>query len=113
MHRPRCRAHAAWAGREVHLLAVEQDPAGVDREVPGQRLDQGRLARAVVADERDDLAGGDLEVGAVEGLDVAEGPAEPAGLEDGAHDATSRHGRARPSMAARHSSSRRLPSPAR
>ena len=38
---------------------------------PGQRLDQRRLAGAVVADHGEDLAGQQLEVGAVQRGDVA------------------------------------------
>ena len=44
------------------LLSLEVDVALVDRVDPGDALDQGRLAGAVVADERHHLAGADLEV---------------------------------------------------
>ena len=54
----------------------------VDREVARQRLDQRRLAGAVVADQGDDLAGVDVEVGAVQGGHLAEPAGQPAGLED-------------------------------
>ena len=43
-------------GPDLHRLAVERCLAGVARLGAGDRLDQGRLAGAVVADERDDLA---------------------------------------------------------
>src|SRR4029453_18218529 len=52
--------------------APDLDRAGGRGEDPRQHLEQGRLARAVGADEADGLAGPDLEV------DVLEGP-EPLG----------------------------------
>ena len=52
---------------EVDLLAVQQDLALVRDQRPGQRLDQAGLAGAVVADHREDLAGIELEVAAVDG----------------------------------------------
>ena len=69
-------------GAEVHALAVQEDLALVRLERARQRLDQRRLAGAVVADDREDLAGVELEVGAVQGDDVAEALDEPARLED-------------------------------
>jgi len=38
----------------------------------GHHLDEGRLAGAVVADERDDLAGVDLDRGAAQGVQRSE-----------------------------------------
>ena len=70
------RVDDAWAAVEEHL-------ARVDSEVARQRLDQRRLARAVVADQGDDLTGVDVEVGSVEGRDVAELTGQPTSLEDG------------------------------
>ena len=49
----------------VHRLALEEQLAGVDVEVAGQGLDHRGLPGAVVADEGDDLAGVDVEVGIV------------------------------------------------
>jgi hypothetical protein len=43
-------------GEEVDLLAVDVDRSAVVRLHSGEPLDQGRLAGAVVADERGDLA---------------------------------------------------------
>ena len=61
--RPRSRARRSRAGcAMVDLLAVEVDLAAVDRVDPGDALDQRRLAGAVVADERHDLARPYLEV---------------------------------------------------
>ena len=53
-------------------LALEEDLARVDRVDPGDALDERRLAGAVVADERHDLARRDVEVDLVERLDGAE-----------------------------------------
>ena len=51
-----------------HRLPVEEELALVRRVDPRDGLDEGGLARAVVADEADDLARRHLEVHAVEGL---------------------------------------------
>ena len=50
----------------VTSLAAELDLAAVDREGAGDRVEQGRLAGAVGADDGDELARGDVEVDAVE-----------------------------------------------
>ena len=47
---------------DVHLLALEQDLAAVGGMRAGDALDERRLARAVVADERHHLAAPHLEV---------------------------------------------------
>jgi len=57
---------------DVHLLALEQDPAAVGGVGAGDALDEGRLAGAVVADKRHHLAGTDLEVDVVQRLHRAE-----------------------------------------
>ena len=57
----------------VHRLAVQQDLPASGHERPGQALDQRRLAGAVVADDREHLAGEQVEVDAVEADDAAEG----------------------------------------
>ena len=41
---------------ELHLLAVDEDPAGVGLVKAGQDLDQGRFPGAVVADQTEHLA---------------------------------------------------------
>ena len=69
----------------VDLLAVEQVLALVAGLDPGDRLDQRRLAGAVVADERDDLTGVDLEVDVGERLHGAEALRHSLGLEERAH----------------------------
>ena len=54
-------------------VAVEQDLARVGDVGPGEALDERRLAGAVVADDREDLAGVEVDVDAVEADDPAEG----------------------------------------
>ena len=46
---------------ELHLLAVDEHPAGIGLVEAGQDLDQRRLARAVVADQAEHLAGAEVE----------------------------------------------------
>ncbi len=61
----------------AHLLAPHVDLAGVVREVTGDQVEQGGLARAVGADDGSEVAGGHGEVDAVDGLDAAEVLLEP------------------------------------
>src|SRR5439155_26527060 len=67
---------------EVHGLTVEADLTlvGVDR--PRERLDQRRLAGAVVADHGEDLVRVQVEVGPGEGGHVPVALDEPARLKD-------------------------------
>ena len=60
-----------WAGRLRDVLALEADRALARVEQAADRLERRRLARAVGADERDDLAPADLDRDALEGVDVA------------------------------------------
>ncbi|HEX6010472.1 MAG TPA: hypothetical protein VFY87_01440, partial [Geminicoccaceae bacterium] len=46
----------------VHRAAAQRDPAGIRAVDPGQDLDQGRLAGAVLAEQRVHLARHDIEV---------------------------------------------------
>ena len=55
----------------MHDLAGEPDLAGVGRDRAAERLDQRRLAGAVVADDGEDLVGIEVEVGVVERDDAA------------------------------------------
>ena len=73
-------AELAGVGRAVdrHRLAVEQHLAAVDRVDARHALDQRRLARAVVADERGDLTGPHREVDPVQHLHRAEVLVHPA-----------------------------------
>ena len=69
--------------RKWTSLAVQEHLAGVGDQGAGQRLDQGRLAGAVVADDRQHLAGEQVDVDTVEPDDLAEGLDQPAGRQDG------------------------------
>ncbi len=59
-------------GREGARNPVDEDRPGVDRVDAGQRLDERRLAGAVLAHERVHLAGAEEEVDVVEGEDAGE-----------------------------------------
>ena len=59
-------------GAERHLLAVDEDPAPVGPQEAGQDLDQRRLAGAVVADEAEHLALGQVHRDVDERRDRAE-----------------------------------------
>src|SRR5439155_15692767 len=59
-----------------HLAAIDQDRAVVRRQRPRQDLDQSRLSGSVVAHDRDDLPGIDLET------DAADRPDAPEALVD-------------------------------
>src|SRR5205823_3357692 len=69
-------------GPEVHGLGVEQDLALVRLDRARERLDQRRLAGAVVADDREDLLRIELEVSASQREDVAVALDESPRLED-------------------------------
>lgn len=64
-------------------LAVQPDLALVRGDRTGESLDQAGLAGAVVADDGEDLAGQQVEVGAVDGGDMAVPLDQAAGLEHG------------------------------
>ena len=68
--------------RDRHSLSLEVDLALVEGIDPGDPLDQGRLAGAVVADERHDLARPDFEVDLVERLHGAEALRDAGAVED-------------------------------
>ena len=72
---------------ELDGLAVEQDLAGILPVIAGQDLDQGRLAGAVLADQRMNLARLDLERGRAQRRDAGEA------LVDAVHGEKRRHGR--------------------
>jgi hypothetical protein len=76
---------------EMHRLAVDHDLAGVGAHRAGKALDEGGLARAIVADHREHLAGVELQVDAGESDNVAEQLDEVARFEDRpGHDFTLR-----------------------
>ena len=66
---------------ERDRLAVEPDLAAGRRRAPAMMFDQGRLARAVLAEQRMHLAGAQLEVDSVQRLDAGEALAHPVRLE--------------------------------
>ena len=57
---------------ELNRLAVEDDLTVFRRVDPGDAFDERRLARAVVAEQADHLAGRDVETHAVDGDEAAE-----------------------------------------
>jgi hypothetical protein len=95
------REHAAALGHHcqaaleqlVGSLALGTGAEHVDAAGPGlgagDRLEAGGLARAVGADQGDQLAGAHLERDALHGLDAAIGDLEVADLEDGVAHAAS------------------------
>src|SRR5262249_61543002 len=82
-------ARATRVGRraEVRALSVKEDLPLVGLERARQGLDQGRLAGAVVAADRDDLVRIEVGIGLVQGHHLAEALVQAAGLEErsGAH----------------------------
>ncbi len=80
-------AHRPHAG---DACASKQHVAGRGREQAGEQVDQGRLARAIGADDRQHLAGvrGDADVR--ERLEGPERLAQVAGLDQGGHAALPR-----------------------
>src|SRR5450759_3666548 len=92
---PADHAAAHVFGLPGHLATAEHDLAAADGERAGHGVQQGRLARAVGADDADELSGRRLEVDAVQGYDLVGGAgeedlAQPAYFESGrgAHDRT-------------------------
>src|SRR5690606_6285197 len=67
---------------EADLLAVKQDRARVGLIDAGDNLHQGRLAGAILAHQRVDLAGADVEIDITERLDTGEALADSAQGED-------------------------------
>ncbi len=64
-------------------VAGQPDFPGVRDHGAAERLDQRRLARAVVADDGEDLAGVEIEIGVVERRDAAVSLDERTRLQDG------------------------------
>src|SRR5580704_16915656 len=67
----------------VDRRAVEDDRTAIEREVPGDHIDQGRLARAVGPDEAEDLALSYIERDALQRLHAAESLPHIATLQHG------------------------------
>ena len=75
-------AELAGRQRQRHLAAVERQPrAGLGRVEPGQDLDQGGLARAVLSEQAVHLAAPDAEGDAIECDGAAEALAQVADFE--------------------------------
>ena len=68
---------------EPGLPAVQHETPGEIRVHAGDDLHQRAFARAVLADETMDLAGGKREVDPAKRLDTAEGFRDPLQFEDG------------------------------
>ena len=68
---------------ELHHAAVQPYLACVGSDRAGQRLDERRLAGAVVADDGQNLAGQQIEVGAIQGRDLPVPLHQAARLQDG------------------------------
>ena len=66
---------------EDGFLATPTDGAAVARQRARQDVDEGRLAGAVLAQERDDLAGGNVEIDPVQDAVLVEGFRDAAGGE--------------------------------
>jgi len=67
----------------VHRLAFEPNFALVRANGARDRLDQRRLAGAIVADDRKDFARIEVEIGVIEGGDATVSLDEAAGGENG------------------------------
>ena len=67
---------------DVDRLAVDEDVADVRLDDAGHDLDERRLAGTVLAQERMDLAGDEVEGDVVERLDLAEALGDAAHLQD-------------------------------
>src|SRR5699024_889923 len=88
-HVPDARTHEAWLAGQVG--AGDDCRAGSGRDEGAQHAERGGLARAVRAEQADDLTLGDVDVDAADCSDVAgsglEGTRETARF-DGSHAAT-------------------------
>src|SRR5438045_9717765 len=76
------RARVAYRSK-TGLPPIEHETAGEFRMHAGDDLHQRALARAVLADETMDLAGGEREVDPTQRLDAAEGLGDLLQFEDG------------------------------
>ena len=74
------RAHARGQVRDVGAHQVDRAARGL--EVPGDQVEQRRLARAVRAQDGAALAVRDVEIDVAHGLHPAEAPADPPQAED-------------------------------
>ena len=70
--------------RQPDRHAVEEDLARIRREQAGQNLDQGGLARSILAEEGVDFAGLQVEVDVHQGVDAGKGAVQPADFQHAA-----------------------------
>ena len=73
------RAMGRHAG---HVLAVDQDAAAIGRLEAGQQAQQGGLAAARAAQQREKLAALDLEIDACHGVDDTEALGQSLNFDD-------------------------------
>ena len=86
------RAAIAWRGNR-DALAVHQDVAGIGRVVAVQDFGERAFAGAVLAEERNDLAGAHTELGDIVGEQRAEPLDDAARFEEGRPAIDGGHGR--------------------
>ncbi len=72
-------------GAQPHLGAVDVDRAGVGRVVTADDLQQGGLARAVLAHQRGDRAGREVQADVAQGRDAGEALGQPGHAQSGGH----------------------------
>ena len=90
VHHPDPALDRVLGGRERRLLPVQQDLAGVRVVQAVEDVHQRRLAGAVLAEQRVDLAAPELKVDVVVREDARELLGDPAELEDGGQPCTRR-----------------------
>ncbi len=86
-HVRKALARRAMSGQAVDALALEGDAPGPGREEPGDGIHQRGLARAVRAEDGDDLAFADPDRRLPQHLEIAIGDVEPLDLQHRAHRA--------------------------
>ena len=82
MHGVDAERHRLMRGRQCCRLALPDDIAGGARHDAGQKLDQGRLAGAVFADDGVDLAGLEGEIHRLQGVRAGIALFQPVQFED-------------------------------
>ena len=104
VHHPHARVDRGARGAEPHLLALDQDLALVGVVEPVEDVHQRRLPRAVLAEERMDLAFDEIEADVVVRDDPGEALRDVPHLEDQGslghpRDSIARRGRGGPARA--------------
>jgi hypothetical protein len=83
-HVGEAEGHPLVSPQSVDAAPVELDPPVPRPDEPGHAVEEGGLAGAVRAEERDDLALVDLERDVPQDLEIAVGDREPLDLQHGA-----------------------------